>query len=220
MKYISIILIILLMVTMFGCSNVSDNVNQKETTTVESSENKIEIDSPYIKVLNDYYDANGYMGARYYAFHDFDKNGTDELVFGIGDLITEMDIYSIYTITDGVAVLQDEYPEWMWEFESKSLIFEDGTIRYEDYDMTEDGYQMILYGYFKFENGKLERKLGISSDSNGGYYRINPETEDGYFGGYSDIPKEEYYRLEKEIEGDKKVINLEWNRLDEYKPIR
>jgi len=159
----------------------------------------------YDEILYDRLNNEGvYVVVRYYAFYDIDGNGVNELLIG-AETYDGKAIMSIFTTQNGAAVRQEAWPGYMAQFPCWHLLYRNGTIRYEGTDEGSRGY-----GYFRFENGELKRLPGLSVKS-GEYFRY---AEDGI----TTIPisKEEFDRVQREMEGDGQIVELDWKPLAEY----
>jgi len=174
----------------------------------------IEIDpnefAPYVDVVNERikffrsisdksYD---YLPTQYYTLYDIDGNGTKELLLGSeewGALV----LIIIYAIQDGVAVEQRFRVMGEGGSAFPSLLFENGVIRVDSGD---DSGRYIIY--YCFENGALICPTALV-DRYGEYY-----LDDGWPG--TPITKEEFDRVQREMEGDGQTVALDWKPLAEY----
>ena len=147
------------------------------------------------------------LAAHYYTFYDVDGNGVQELLIG-GETSYGIVIFSVFVMQDGVAVLQKALPIWKSEFDRQRWLFKNGTIKMEGFDENGNGY-----GYFRLEDGKLNRTASIMVE-NGEYMRVY--TNDGYR--KVSITKEEFEKVQKEMEGDGQAVDLSWLLFEDYKP--
>ena len=118
-------------------------------------------------------------------------------------------LIAVYTIHDGVAVLQEGY----WadsQRGSPPLLYKNGTLKeFNDYDDK-------MFAYYRFENGELKYQTmlidNFSEELNSGFYYRS----DGIGRPSKVITKEEFELVQKEFEGDGQVIELDWKPLAEY----
>jgi len=143
---------------------------------------------------------------QYYALYDIDRNGIDELLWGM-DVYGGIGYNSVFTVrNDIVAQSDDSFSAYRFLEQARpTLLFANGTIRYEwDIEGTS------RYCYCRFEAGELVLQIVLRT-ANDSYYHRDPVT-------YNEIPitKAEYDRMRKEMEGNGPVVELEWKPLAEY----
>jgi len=169
---------------------------------------------PYSKVIKEY---QGYRETYYYALHDIDGNGTEELLLGGEQWGGEVDLLGVYTIQSGVAVPQEEFNIWGEGGSiSPSWIFKNGTIKV-DLNNEEPRYN---YYCFVDEELKLQatliKQLQVFDWDNQVYYdEFFRVSENGEWPGTS-LTKEEFEQAMKELEGDGQVVVIDWKPLAEY----
>ena len=186
----------------------STNISDVSTSAVTSnSQNESKQYSEAIKAIEKNFASNpNQLGNLVYALYDIDGNGTKELLiaeshpFGLCP-------FDIYTIQNGVAVLQDAFrPFGEGGSIHPSTLFKNGTIRYDFFgEIGDQGF-----GYYRFEDGVLKLQTTIKDD-NGQYFHFNIYSQK-----YIPINKTEFDRLQKEFEGDGQVVELDWKPLAEY----
>ena len=175
-------------------------------STVKNTTNKTDPYSDFLNADRVKYLSNPYaLENSYYAFYDIDGNDTLELLEG-WKTYSGIVLNAVFIIQNGVVMRQEALTGWMEEFDSQRLLFKNGTIRTSGYDENGTGY-----GYLRFEAGELKYQAGLSIES-GKYIRVYTE------GGYERvlITKEEYERVQKEMEGDGQVVELDWRPLAEW----
>jgi hypothetical protein len=204
MRKTSIILLCILLVGLSSCEKTTTD----DKTTVQTEPIEIE---QYSSVLDEYYgylnDGDGYLITRYYAFYDIDGDGTKEFMLGAdsGNDGQSKPICEVYSIQNGSATRQNDYPLWM-EFYPPTVLLKNGTIRKSGTD--EVG---LCHLYYRLEDGELKlQKLLIDNTLGYGYFRREY--------GNKDIPitKAEFERLKAEMEGDGQIVKLDWKPLAEY----
>jgi len=158
-----------------------------------------------------------YDGVKHYALYDLDGDGAKELLLGVGNGTADgTGILDVYTIRDKKAVLQDII---VWNRRSgPPLLFANGTIKFVDQEMD-------WISYYRFVDSEL--KLQIRLLDQGEYYEwfLRTQSVDPHFPPYSrvdleeDIPlaKEEFEQLQKEMEGDGQIVELDWRPLAAYR---
>jgi len=162
----------------------------------------------FLKETCDRLDVEGsYLVTRYYTFYDIDGDGVQEMLIG-GETRYGIVIFSVYTMQNGVAVYQKDLSIWMSEFDRERWLLTNGTIKTAGFDEYGSGY-----GYYRVEDGELKRMAGIMIE--GGEY-MRSYTEGGYR--KVAITKEEFEKVQKEMEGDGQVVQLNWLSLEDYKP--
>jgi len=139
-----------------------------------------------------------------YVLYDLDNNGTKELLLGLeGWGITD-----VYTIQNDIAVRQEEFFVDPYGG-AQPVLLKNGTIRKE---WVHDGCQLNI-SYHCFEDGELKFQTSLRDDCDnwGSFFHYNPATKKE-----TPITKAEFNRLQKELEGDGEVVELDWKPLAEY----
>ena len=158
-------------------------------------------------IIKGYDNAPDQLKERYYTLYDLDGNGTKELLLGEG---SRGGIYPwiIYAVKGGVAVEQKEFLA-LGEGGCvlPSSLFKNGTVRVDSDDAGE-----LAIIYYHFEGGEFRRQTTLVN-TGGQYYRYNMHKDD-YPG--TPITKQEFNRLQKEMEGNGQVVALDWKPLAEY----
>lgn len=186
----------------------AETIVAQSTTTVTTEESMI-TDEQYSHIIKELHDlfTNSPIArvTRYYATYDIDGNGTKELLFGddthLGTVLT-----ALYAVQNGVFVQQETITPWMEQFDARRWLFKNGIIKLECKNDMGRGYP-----YFRFEAGELKFQIGVGI-TNGEYTCIYPEdlTKE------VSITKEEFDRVQKEMEGDGQVVEIDWKPLAEY----
>ena len=159
-------------------------------------------DEPFADSIIDYIEKyiQKYEG-QLYAFYDVDSDGKKELLEG-GNYWNNLYLARVYTIQNSIAVRQEAFLSDP-TMDLVALLYKNGTIRLED-------TMNNRFTYYQFEGGELKFQIKLFNDSVE-YYGIlelnGPRTL---------IAKEEYDRLQKEMEGDGQVVDLDWKPLAEY----
>ena len=172
------------------------------STTVISSE-----DAPYSKFFEEAFGSHSiHMDTQCYTLYDIDGNGTKELLLGAND---GKQLYEIYTIQNGDAVCQEQFralPESSLSFS----LFDNGLIKMGYQGEFDNGVK-----YFRFKNGELKFQSLLYYDFmmylNIHYFRRDAGDEQE-----REITKEEFEQMQKEIEGDSQVVELDWRPLAEW----
>ena len=164
---------------------------------------------PYSFVIKEHYDLffdeNIDPYVKHFFLYDIDGDGTKELLLGM-ETYSGIVLFAVYSIQDNIAARQEALTPWMEEFPFQRSLLKNGTIKIEGRDEVGPGY-----GYLRFEDGELRRQASLGIDY-GEYVRIYTEN------GYERVPitKAEFDRLQKEMEGDGQVVDLDWKPLAEY----
>ena len=178
-------------------TTTTQRLETEKTTSDSSTENdtKAEKNKPYddalkgiIKAHENHPDQTNYVS---YAFYDLDSDGTLELLTGL----TGWGIIVVYTIENGIAVRQEGFfvdPVGA----SPPLLFKNGTIK------------MGEHQYYRLKDGEIKNTAVVKED--GKYYSFT------IGGPITPITKAEYKRVQKEMEGDGQIVELEWKPLAEY----
>jgi len=239
MKKLIIAFLCLLLVGLCACGQVVVQPQEVLTTALFGAETTTKTNAPrlspaeikelesgpYADVLNPLVESN----ITYYALYDIDGNGIQELLLG-ESYADEIRLNSICTIKNGVAARQEEFfPFGEGGYVAPSTLFKNGTIRTGGINYEE----ILTYDYYRFEDGELKCQARIidqsvvlqawlaagedASEYPGGLYlRVNhPGDTTG-----TPITKEEFDRVQKEMEGDGQVVALNWRPLSEYEQSR
>ena len=181
--------------------------NRYGQSIVEIITNKNDPYSYVVKEYNDYLnnDDSAYYWTQFYALYDVDGNETRELLLGGEWANRGIGILHVYTTRNGVAVRQEGF-YWDPEESPPPMLLNNGTIRRSgtggyDFDGSYSAYYRIEAGELKFQ---LTLKYAV-----GNYFR----SDRGY---ENPITKEEYDRVQQEMEGDGKTVELDWKPLAEY----
>jgi len=220
MKKIIIAILCALLAGLCACEPTEppETTTTAAQTTIATTESATETTSEefaiYAGIVQDYLEEynellneeNRFMDPHYYFLYDIDGNGTKELLMGENIRDKETTISNIYTVQNGEAVLQEETKFWM-DFNPSILLFKNGTIRYCGTDEEGEGF-----GYYRFKKGELKRLIGLL-DEYGNYF-----TSSGSLETYKKTPitKQEFDRVQKEMEGDGQTVELDWKPLAEY----
>ena len=146
-----------------------------------------------------YYD--GVKLTAKYALIDIDENGGKAL------LLDRPWFYEVYTIQDGVAVLQQSFKDDPGGHGAR--LQKNGVIRV-DKSQEKDGKVEIVDSFYRFENGEL--KLQAELIMGIGYCFHIPAN-----GVEISITREEYHQLSLDYAGDDyKSPDLDWKPLAEY----
>jgi len=180
--------------------------------------------APYNSILRKHYISSKlwgvhYDGVKYYVLYDLNKDGAKELILG-AEQGAEIGVLDIYTIHNNKAVFQDIT---IWNRRSPPpLLFENGTIKFVDNEMN-------WISYYRFEDGELKLQICLFDNvayqqwlSLGGWEDENrylnsiidpfdPEKED------MPLAKEEFEQLQKDMEGNGQVVELDWKPLAKYR---
>ncbi|MCL2141247.1 MAG: hypothetical protein FWH42_06310 [Dehalococcoidia bacterium] len=180
-------------------STTALGINAETTTKTKAEEN-----SPYsneIKTVIKAYGDSDFLKQVYYAFYDLDGNATEELLLGEG--LGPVKLFNVYTIQNGVATRQEEFFIDTAE-SSPALLFRNGTIRVDS-----DSYDgEMSFGYYRFEDGELKRQTTLAEEHGQYYHYIK--------GNRTQLSKAKFERVQKEMEGDGQVVELDWKPLAEY----
>ena len=190
--------------------DIATTLATSETSALSPTESKINENDSYFDVINfiisPYQNQLDKLNGQYYALYDIDGNGIEELLWSM-DVYGGKSFNSIFTIQNGVVVEVNEFfsayrfPEQA----SQTLLFRNGIIRS---DNNHEG--VPRYNYYRFEDGKIKPLTAIFT-VNGDYYSLDPVTGDEMT-----ITKREFDRLQKEMEGDGQIVELDWKPLAEY----
>ena len=231
MKKVYIVLLPLILASLCACIPKTPEPETTEPTTaiielstseIQSSpndQNSMHIDELYKSYLRNYKSDYSLMFSsnseefRYYATFDIDGNGTEELLLG-EDTQRDMGIVFIYvfTIRDGKVEKQDLMAYEVEWARNEPILYKDGTIRIGGKD---DEYVGNFYMYYRFEDGVLKRHTSIGYEANEGSYRMCRDFSSGILQ-ETTITKEEYDRVQKEMEGDGQVVKLDWKPVTDY----
>ena len=181
--------------------------------------------APYNSILRKHYISSKLWGVHYdgidhFALHDFDKDGTKELVLGV-EFGPDIGILDVYRLHDNKTVLQD-VTVWNRRI-SPPYLFENGTIRFDDREID-------WISYYGFEDGELKLQACVLDQNEWYDWWLDTQVSDPPFPPYTlidpdpekeDIPlaKEKFEQSRKEMEGDGEVVELEWIPLAEYKSL-
>ena len=226
MKKLLIALFCLLLAGLCGCGQIASEKMQTTTTLQENNvqsttkiltiqteptgvfpttQNKPNESKPYAKEINEIIKAHADRPEQTtyvrFALHDIDGDGKKELLLGL----TDWGFTTVYTVQDGVAVMQRALLIDTAE-NLPPRLFANGTIRR---DSNING--RIYYDYFHFENGELKFYSMLLNDNGNLIHSFTKHIIDG-----TQITKEEFDRLQKEMEGDGQVVDLDWKPLAEY----
>ncbi|MCL2141184.1 MAG: hypothetical protein FWH42_05960 [Dehalococcoidia bacterium] len=177
-----------------------------DASTPTTQANKTSDNKPYSDELNKIIKAHddhpdGLKNVQY-TFYDLDGNGTQELLIGI----VAWGLANVYAYQNGVAVRQEEFFIDPAEV-SPPILLKNGAIKLEW-----DTYGAPRVAYYRFIDGVLKRQITLLDDF-GQYYRYDMYVDQ--FPGAS-ITKEEFDRVQKEMEGDGQVVELDWKPLAEW----
>jgi len=182
---------------------------QTVTIKIEKNDPLSYVIEEYLEVYNEcLYDQNRNMSPHYYALYDLDGNGTQELLIAelFGD---DIRLYDVYVIRNGAAVRQEEFQTLGGGgITLPSVVFKNGTIRI-------DGHYDVLptIVYYRFKNGELRHQETLMDDFLGQQY-LRHNRNNAFPG--TPITKAEFDRVQKEMEGDGQVVELDWKPLTEY----
>ncbi|MCL2494898.1 MAG: hypothetical protein FWE98_04490 [Oscillospiraceae bacterium] len=145
---------------------------------------------------------------QYYALYDIDGNGSKELFLGL-DLWdgSEISFATIYAIKNKNAVRLEPYELWNGSGLLPSL-FSNGTILSKhSYD---DSGKWLRY--YRFEDGALRLQVSLIEDIMFDEYFLHD------LNAKENIPitKEEFEQLQKEMEGDGQIVEIDWRPLAGY----
>ena len=165
---------------------------------------------PYSSIIKDRYDLlfdeSIYAYGRYYALHDIDGDGINELLLGYEAWDGKISLLAVYAIQNDEAMRQEAFytdPE----YPVQSMIFQNGTI-----GSSGENDDEAFFAYYRFTEGELALLPDLIAA------QANSETE--YFlakkGEKTSISKAEYDRVKEEMEGDGQVVELDWKPLAEY----
>jgi len=160
----------------------------------------------FAKEIERYAEFPNYFKKQCYVFYDIDGNDAKELLLGMDWDRVGIYLYAIHTIQDNVAVRQDKLyvdPDLGTPFS----IYKNGTIRMDRID----DEVIFYYYYFRLERREIKFQTMINKDDHERYYRTNAIDKPS-----SPITKEEFDRVQKEMEGDGQVVELDWKPLAEY----
>ncbi|MCL1951696.1 MAG: hypothetical protein FWF60_02590 [Oscillospiraceae bacterium] len=212
MKKGLIAVLCMLLAGLCACGQVEsseETTTETPTTTVapisvEIKPSEIAAYSEVVKAIKEEFEnAPDQLNHLYYAFYDIDGNGTKELLLGVewgGHIFLD----AVYTIQNGVAVQQEAYfmdPT----IGPPPLLYKNGTIRVNRVDDT----IIFYYYYFRFENGELKLQIMLIDDMGRYFSNIDPMKR-------TPITKEEFDRVQREMEGDGQTVALDWKPLEEY----
>jgi len=216
-KFFTLILAGLLLLGLTACEGGSIGDGLYSSTRPEPSTIEIRTDKedPYSYTIKELYEIyasasvdmnHDYLEDQYYALHDIDDNGTKELLIG-SEEYSGIVLQAVHAIQNGVAVWQEALPSLVADFPEQRSILKNGTIRVKSVVADEGSF----FRYYRFEDGELKLQI-ILLDSAFGieYYRREY--------GNNDVPitNEEFDRVQKEMEGDGQVVELDWKPLAEY----
>jgi hypothetical protein len=203
MKRMLIVLFSLLFASFCACQQTK--LTEETTTTEEFATSVHTVYANFLKAYRDKDFPNPYaLESLKYAFYDIDGDGANELLIGWDE-----NIESVYSIQNGVAVEQNDYPLWT-EYNPPTILFENGVIRV---DNTREGQGPFSIYYYRFEDGTLRFQTGLFDYDGKEYsqYDTADLAED------TPITKAEFERLQKQYEGDGQIVQLDWKPLAEYK---
>ena len=185
---------------------VIPGADTKKPTVPKKVKIKTNKNDPYsyiMKVFYEKYDEKS-STAQDYVFFDIDGNGTEELLLGTGIGDGKKTIFRVYSIQNGVAVWQENFSAYGEGGNyNPSLVYKNGIIRVDGHW---DGLPII--SYFRFENGELKGQMSLRIEYDNYFHH------DG--NGDAPITKAEFDRLQKEMEGDGQVVDLDWKPMAEY----
>ena len=188
---------------LFGAEATTEAV---KATPLSPAEIKALESGPYADVLNSlvwrYHEE---LREEYYALCDIDGDGTDELLVQYNRVMNHgLYGYTAYTLQNGVAVQQEEF-YCNSVSASPLVVFKNGVVKTDDRYLT----------YFRFDDGELKIHTRLFDE---------PDSEFGRYSSYSPlisskrtpITKNEFDRLQKEMEGNGQTVYVNWKTLAEY----
>jgi len=183
-------------------STLTTIVEKATTDMTKPFATTVEI-NPYSEFMKTYTNSfYGSMEGYYYTLHDIDGNGIQEWFLG-RNTDGGIGLCSVYAIHNGAVVRQEQIST---DFTSphQFLVFRNGILRTGGRNM--DGW--LVYVYYRFEAGELNPQTELYEYRS---IRIDPVTR-------KEIPltDEEFDRVQKEMEGDGQVVELDWKPLAEY----
>ena len=140
-----------------------------------------------------------YLKDNYYALYDIDGDGVELLLGKTWN--ANIHLITVYSIKNGVALQLEGFVNYLddrWGVSSPPVLLKNGTIK------------MGAAQYYWLEDGEIKNIATIEEE--GKYYKF--VINELYPG--TPISKAEFDRLQKEMEGDGEVVELDWKPLAEY----